>query len=135
MGHLAGQELTGDFVDVEMRLVVRDRDTKHIAGFDEVVRAEGARIRTTPFRTLSANAYAERVVRTVRSECLDGLLVANARHLERVLRSYAEHYNAFRPHQDWSNRSLQQHRALMDRQPCLHPPVPGGSVDATDSVG
>jgi len=44
-----------------------------------------------PFRTPNANAYAERFVRTIRSECLDHLLIVNARHLERVLRTYARH--------------------------------------------
>jgi putative transposase len=38
-------------------------------------------------------------VRTVRSECLDHLLVVSERHLEGILRSYALHYNAHRPHQ------------------------------------
>jgi putative transposase len=58
------------------------------------------------FRTLrpNANAYAERFVRTVRSECLDHLLVVNRRHLERILRAYAEHYNGFRPHQGLSQQ-------------------------------
>jgi transposase InsO family protein len=58
-----------------------------------------------PFRALGAfhrapraNAIAERFVRTVRSECLDWLLIINRRHLERVLRVYVDHYNAQRPH-------------------------------------
>ena len=37
-------------------------------------------------------------MRTVRTECLDWLLIANRRHLERVLRVYVEHYNRQRPH-------------------------------------
>ena len=41
---------------------------------------------------------AERFVRTVRSECLDRLLILNDRHLERVLDVFAEHYNGHRPH-------------------------------------
>lgn len=35
---------------------------------------------------------------TVRRECLDWLLIANRRHLERVLGTYVEHYNGHRPH-------------------------------------
>jgi hypothetical protein len=49
-------------------------------------------------RAPKANAIAERFVRTVRSECLDWLLVLNRRHLERVLRVYVNHYNRERPH-------------------------------------
>jgi putative transposase len=52
----------------------------------------------TPVRAPKANAIAERCVRTVRSECLDWLLILNRRQLERVLRIYIEHYNTQRPH-------------------------------------
>jgi hypothetical protein len=53
----------------------------------------------TPVRSPKANAIAERFVRTVRAECLDWLLILNRRHLERVLRVYAVHYNRERPHE------------------------------------
>jgi putative transposase len=55
--------------DISARSLVRDRDTKYVASFDEVFRAEGTKILRTPFRTPDANALAERFVRTVRSEC------------------------------------------------------------------
>ncbi len=95
------RNVAGDIADTEIdvRFLVRDRDTKYVASFDEVFRSEGAQILRTPFRTPNANAYAERFVRTIRSECLDHLLVVNQRHLERILRSYARHYNGHRPHQ------------------------------------
>jgi hypothetical protein len=44
-------------------------------------------------RAPKANAHAERFVRTVRTECLDWLLILGRRHLESVLRSYIQHYN------------------------------------------
>jgi putative transposase len=93
--------VAGDLTEegIDRKFVVRDRDTKYVANFDEVFRSEGAQILKTPFRMPNANAYAERFVRTVRSECLDHLLVVNARHLEHILRAYAQHYNGFRPHQ------------------------------------
>jgi putative transposase len=52
----------------------------------------------TPVRAPKANAIAERFVRTIRAECLDWLLIVNRRHLERVLRVFARHYNSHRPH-------------------------------------
>jgi transposase InsO family protein len=52
----------------------------------------------TPIRAPRANAFAERWVRTARTECLDWMLVLGRRHLERVLRTYAAHYNEARPH-------------------------------------
>jgi putative transposase len=51
-----------------------------------------------PPRAPRANAYAERWVRTVRSECLDWTLVWNQRQLQWVLTEYLRHYNTVRPH-------------------------------------
>jgi transposase InsO family protein len=45
-----------------------------------------------------ANGVAERCVRTVRSECLDRLLILNQPHLERILGVFVDHYNGHRPH-------------------------------------
>jgi len=82
-----------DFSQQGVRFLIRDRDSKYIGPFDEVFRSEGIRIVKTPVRAPKANAIAERFVRTVRSECLDWLLIINRRHLESVLRTYVDHYN------------------------------------------
>jgi transposase InsO family protein len=99
------RNVTGDLTDADIaaKFLVRDRDTKYVASFDEVFKAEGTEILKTPYRTPNANAFAERFVRTVRSECLDHLLIVNEAHLECVLRSYACHYNGHRPHQGISH--------------------------------
>ena len=91
--------MTGDLDDagITTKFLLRDRDTKYVEGFDEALGAVGARILKSPHRTPNANAFAERFVKTVRCECLDHLLIVNARHLERVLRSYSRHYNHHRP--------------------------------------
>jgi putative transposase len=81
-----------------VRFLIHDRDAKFSAAFDEVFRSEGARVIRTPIQAPNANAQAERWVRTVRSECLDWLLIFGRRQLERVLRTYVEHYNRQRPH-------------------------------------
>ncbi|NDJ77902.1 MAG: transposase [Chloroflexi bacterium] len=52
-----------------------------------------------PYQAPNANAVAERWVRSVREECLDHLIILNARHLRRVLQEYTTYYNERRPHQ------------------------------------
>jgi putative transposase len=68
-----------------VRFLLRDHDAKFTSGFDAVFQALGTRIVRTPVQMPEANGVAERFVRTVRSECLDWFLIANARHLERAL--------------------------------------------------
>jgi putative transposase len=82
----------------DIRFVIRNRDAKFSAPFDEVFRTEAVRIIKTPIQSPRANAFAERWVRMVRTECLDWILVLSRRHLEQVLRAHASHYNGRRPH-------------------------------------
>jgi putative transposase len=63
-----------------------------------VFRSHALEIIRTPFRAPQANGVAERFVRTVRSECLDWLLILNDEHLERVLDVFVPHDNGHRPH-------------------------------------
>ncbi|MQA31756.1 MAG: transposase [Luteitalea sp.] len=81
-----------------LRFLIRDRDQKFTDSFDQVFRSDEIQIVRTPFRAPQANGVAERFVRTLRSECLDWLLILNHDHLERVLAVFVEHYNGHRPH-------------------------------------
>jgi transposase InsO family protein len=63
-------ERTGPF-----KFLIRDRDSKFTAAFDEVFAGNGMRIIKTPVRSPRANSYAERYVGTLRRECLDHLLI------------------------------------------------------------
>src|SRR2546427_3757491 len=77
---------------------MRERDA--VYGPDFIHRARGLGIETllTPVRAPRANALAERVVRTLRNECLDHLVVVNEAHLRAVLGEFASYYNTERPH-------------------------------------
>ena len=81
-----------------VRFLIRDHDRKFTDSFDAVFEAEGARIVRTPIQVPEANGIAERFVRTVRSECLDWLLIVSAQHLERALTVHIDHYNVHRAH-------------------------------------
>ena len=81
-----------------VRFLIRDRDQAFTDQFDDVFRSDGIEIIRTPFGTPQANGVAERFVRTVRSECLDWLLILNEEQLERVLEVFVTHYNEHRPH-------------------------------------
>ncbi len=81
-----------------MRFLIHDRDAKFCGPFDDVFATEGLQVVRTPLRAPRANAFCERWIRTVRSECLDWLLIFSRRHLERVLKTYIRHYNRQPPH-------------------------------------
>ena len=84
---------TLDERDEPALFLIHDRDSKFSGSLDEVFCSEGIRIIRTPVRSPHANAFAERCVKTLRHEVLDWTLILGRRHLDRVLASYARHYN------------------------------------------
>ena len=63
--------------------------------------AAGIGITTILMPVRAPNAIAERVIGTLRRECLDHVIVRNERHLRRVLSEYVQYYNDDRPQQSW----------------------------------
>ena len=111
------------------RFLIRDRDRSY--GEDFVSRASAIGIRTvlTPVQAPQANALAERVIGTIRRECLDHLIVLNQRHLRRVLHEFVGYYNAARPHRSLALESPAGPRALAptsERTRVVSEPVLGG---------
>ena len=114
-----------------VKFLIRDRDTKFTASFDAVFAADGVKIVKCPVRAPRANAICERVIGTLRRECLDRTLILGRRHLETVLAEYVEHYNAHRPH-----RSVRQRApSALDTAPALIGDVDLARLRRTDHLG
>jgi putative transposase len=80
------------------RFLIRDRAGQFTDAFDAVLAGAGIEVVKIPPHSPRANAYAERWVRTARSEVTDRMLIAGPRHLKTVLDEYVVHYNHHRPH-------------------------------------
>lgn len=79
------------------RFVLHDRDSIFSPGLDAAITAMDVRILRTPFQAPAANAHCERLLGSLRRECLDFLIPVGEEHLRRVLRAWGVHYNR-RPH-------------------------------------
>ena len=78
--------------------LVRDRDRVYGEAFTRRIRAMGIRDRPTAPRSPWQNGYAERLIGSIRRECLDHVIIIGERHLRHVLRSYQQYYNGTRTH-------------------------------------
>ena len=107
------------------RFLLRDRDAVYGGDFGERAAALDIEPLLAPVRAPRANAVAERVIGTLRRECLDHMIVLNERHLRSVLLKFARYYNRDRPH-----RSLRLRQPLPVARPGTGPirarPVLGG---------
>jgi putative transposase len=102
------------------RFLIRDRDGKFTAAFDQVLAGNGAQVIKTPVRSPQANCLAERYVGTLRRECPGHLLIFGESHLRRVLAEYAQHSSEHRPRQS------------REQRPPLH--EPGQPIDMTARI-
>jgi transposase InsO family protein len=93
------------------RHLIHDRDPLFTHAFAGTLRRAGIDTVKLPVRSPNLNAYAERFVRSVKSECVGQVIPIGERHLRRVVSEYVEHYHCERNHQGIGNR-------LIDRDPC-----------------
>ena len=76
-----------------IKQLICDRDTKFSKRFRIVLQHAGIQLVRTPVRAPDANAYAERFVLSVKTECLNRIILFGEAHLRRVLAEYVEHYH------------------------------------------
>ena len=78
--------------------LVYDRDSLFASHLDESIRRLGIKVLKSPPHSPKANAICERVIGTIRRECLDWLIPLSEAHLRFILKSWVGHYNGGRPH-------------------------------------
>jgi transposase InsO family protein len=105
------------------RYLIRDRDACYGSIFVRRVRSLGIRDHPTSARSPWQNGYAERLIGSIRRECLDHIVVTGEQHLRHILACYLEYYNAMRTHlslgKDAPNgRAIQRHGRI-EGQPML----------------
>jgi transposase InsO family protein len=84
--------------DTAPRFLLRDRDAINEKAFSDCVKAMGVEeVKTAP-QSPWQNLYGERLIGSIRRECLDHVIVFNERSLKRILRSYIDYYHNFRTH-------------------------------------
>ena len=84
--------------DHPYRFLIHDRDSIFSQQLDQGMRHLGLRVLKTPVRTPQANALCERLLGTLRRECLDFVMPLTENHLYRILKEWVSHYNESRPH-------------------------------------
>lgn len=84
--------------DQPHRFVVHDHDSIYSQGVDGTIAAMGLTVLKTPVRAPQANAFCDRLIGTIRRDCLDFVIPLNERHVRSVLSEWVVHYNRGRPH-------------------------------------
>src|SRR5437762_1682324 len=78
--------------------LIHDRDQIFAKHLDDSIRALGVEVLRSPIASPKANSTCERVIGTIRRECLDWMIPLSQAHLQSILKSWVDHYNGGRPH-------------------------------------
>ena len=97
----------GDGVIRGIRYLLVDRDSKFTADFRRILATAGVQVLRTCYQAPNMNAIAERWVLSIKSECLDKMILFGDASLRRALREYCAHYLAERPHQGIGNELIE----------------------------
>jgi transposase InsO family protein len=107
------------------RYLIRDQDAIYGTAVTRRLRAMGIRDKPIAPGSPWQNGYAERLIGTIRRECLDHLIVFGETHLRRVVGEFAAYYNESRPHRAL-NQDAPVHRAIERLGAITSRPVLGG---------
>ena len=80
------------------RYLIRDRDTSYGTVYKQRIRAMGIRDRPSAPRSPWQNGYVERIIGSIRRECLDQTIIFGEAHLRQTLKHYARYHNHVRTH-------------------------------------
>jgi transposase InsO family protein len=89
-----------------MDYLILDRDPLYTAAFRDLLRDSGVKPLLSPARSPNLNAFAERFVGSVKSECLDRIVPLGEKHLRAAVRAFVAHYHEERPHQGLGNELI-----------------------------
>jgi transposase InsO family protein len=89
------------------RFLIRDRDRKLTARFTGILKDSGVEVIRTPRQAPDCNAFAERFVLSIKSECLNRMIFFGERRLREAVVSYLDHYRSERPHQGIGNQQVE----------------------------
>jgi len=121
----AAQQLVEAFAWGEApKHLIRDNDAIYGAVFRAKLTALGIRDGPTALKSPWQNAYVERVIGSVRRECLDHIIILSAAHLHRVLKAYAKYYN-----------NARTHLSLKKNAPVPRPISTSGAIKSTPHLG
>jgi transposase InsO family protein len=88
------------------RFLIIDRDCIFSPGFKSILADSGIEVLLTAYQAPDMNAYAERVVRSIKLECLDRMIFVGQRSLDQAIKEFVEHYHDERSHQGIGNRLI-----------------------------
>ena len=88
------------------RFLITDRDGKFSPRFRSILDGHGIEILLTAYLAPNMNAYAERFVKSIKSECLDQMIFLGRESLVRAVADYVVHYHEERPHQGIGNELI-----------------------------
>jgi putative transposase len=115
----------------QLRLLIRDRAGQFTASFDAVLADVGIHVARILPRCPRANCVAERLVRTLKTELTDRILIFNQRHLRGMLATYIRHYNDQQPHHTRDLRPPQPTHPVTDlsHEQITRHPIRGGLIN------